>query len=146
MPVPRLHGQVRSFLKSHLDGISETTLERVTLLVVGIIGARSAAPARVASALRKLGLSGAKAESIERRVRRIENDPEVTATLCFHLLAQMRLCLERPTELLLILDPTTQDERVVMLSASIRYRGRALPLIWATWPANVIDRTSMYQA
>jgi hypothetical protein len=36
----------------------------------------------------------------------------------------------------LLLDPTSQDQRVVMLTAAVWYRGRALPLAWAAWPAN----------
>jgi hypothetical protein len=83
-----------------------------------------------------LGLSDASAESIERRVRRIENDPELTACLCFHPFARQRLLFGRPSTLVLIIDPTTQDDRVVMLTVAIEYRGRALPLAWAVWPAN----------
>jgi hypothetical protein len=90
----------------------------------------------MAQALETLGLSGAKAESIERRIRRIENDAEISAATCFHPLARQRLLLGRPRELLLILDPTTQEDRLVMVSVAVWYRGRALPLAWATWPAN----------
>ena len=44
------------------------------------------------------------------------------------------MLFSRPERLLLIIDPTTQDERVVMLTVSVWYRGRALPLAWAIWP------------
>ena len=94
------------------------------------------APARIAQALHTLGLSDAKAESIERRIRRIENDTSLRAATCVHPLAQQRLRFGQPSELVLVLDPTTQDERVVMLTATVWYRGRALPLAWAVWPAN----------
>jgi len=42
----------------------------------------------------------------------------------------------RPGKLILIMDPTTQEDRVVKLTAAIWYRGRALPLAWLTWTAN----------
>ena len=137
MPTNASYAGIQQLLQAHLgEGISETSLERLVLLVSGIIGARSAAPARIAKALHSLGLVQAKAESLERRVRRIENDPQITSAICLHPLARRRLTLGRPTDLLLVLDPTSQDERVVMVSVAVWYRGRALPLAWATWPAN----------
>ncbi len=124
-------------LDPHLDErVDPSTRERLVLLVVGMLRAKSAAPARIAQALQELGLTQATAESIERRIRRIENDPELEVTLCFHPFARERLLFGRPKELVLILDPTTQEDRVVMLSASGWYRGRALPLAWMVWPAN----------
>lgn len=137
MPATPLYDQIHSFLQAHVgEGLSDASLERLTLLVSGIIGAESGSPARIARALRTLGLSLAQADSIERRIRRIENDTSIEAALCFHPLARERLRLGRPEELLLVLDPTTQDDRVVMVSAAVWYRGRALPLAWVIWPAN----------
>jgi hypothetical protein len=124
-------------MEPYLDPqVDEATRERLKLMVVGMIQAKSASPAQVARALAQLGLSGAQAESIERRIRRLENDPEVSASLCFHPFARAHLLLGRPQELLLILDPTTQEDRLVMVSVAVWYRGRSLPLAWAVWPAN----------
>jgi hypothetical protein len=116
--------------------VDESSRERLALLVTGIIGSKSSSPARIAKALSTLGLSAASEESIERRVRRIENDPEITAGLCFHRMAYYRLRFGQPQELHLAIDPTSQDERVVMLTVSVWYRGRSLPLAWAVWLAN----------
>jgi hypothetical protein len=112
------------------------TRARLALLVTGIIGARHASPAQVASALQRLGVSAVQPESIERRIRRLENDPHLTAALCVHPFAQAYLRWGKPAQLVLLLDSTTQDERVVLLSVSVWYRGRALPLAWAVWAAN----------
>jgi hypothetical protein len=117
-----------------MDG---STLHRLTLLVIGIIHGKSASPARIASALHTLGLSQARSDSIERQIRRLENDPEVDAAVCFHPLARVRLRWGQPKVLQLILDPTTQEDRVVMVSVAVWYRGRALPLAWTTWPGNL---------
>ena len=136
MPTSQVYNQILRLLNQHLHGLAQATLKRLALLVVGIIGAEDGSPAQVAQALHIMGLSQATAESIERRIRRIENDPEITAALCFHPLAQERLCWGRPQELLLVLDPTTQEDRIVMLTAAVWYRGRALPLAWAIWPGN----------
>jgi hypothetical protein len=130
---PKIGRQVRQYLNPAVDASSQ---ERVVLLVVGIIGSKSVSPTKIAKAVKSLGLSDANQQSIERRVRRIENDPEISAALCFHPLARQRLRWGKPRELRLALDPTTQDDRVVMLTVSVWYRGRALPLAWAVWPAN----------
>ena len=108
MPAASVYHEVRRLLKGHVDAqVDDASLERLSLLVVGMLEAERASPARIARALKKLGLSDAKPESIERRIRRIENDPDITAALCVHPLAQFQLRLGRPHELLLILDPTT---------------------------------------
>lgn len=133
---PSIYEQVYSLLKSNLPNIHEGNLKRVTFLVLGIIKAKSASPARIAQAIEELGLRDAKASSIERGIRRIENDEQLEATVYFHPLARERLLHGKPKELILVIDPTTQDDRLVMVSVSIRYRGRSLPLAWAVWPGN----------
>src|SRR5512145_2338565 len=130
---PQIAPEVKRYLPARM---SESSQERIVQLVVGIHGSKSVSQARIAKTLKSLGLSGAHEASIERRVRRIENDAALTATTCFHPLAQARLRWSKPHELRLAIDPTTQDERVVMLTVSVWYRGQALPLAWAVWPAN----------
>lgn len=137
MSAIELYKQVRALVRECVDaGVDECTCERISLLVTGIIGARSASPARVAQAIHSLGLRDAQPASLERQIRRLENDPEFAASLCFHRFARTRLLLGRPQELTLILDPTMQEDRVVMASVAVWYRGRALPLVWAVWPGN----------
>jgi hypothetical protein len=137
MPAQIVHEQIKTELERHLDaGVDPASRERLALLVSGMIEAQSACPARIAAAIRKLGLRSAKTASIERQIRRIENDPELQASLCVHPFARSHLRWGKPKRLMLILDPTSQDERVVMLSAAVWYRGRALPVAWACWPAN----------
>jgi hypothetical protein len=58
------------------------------------------------------------------------------ASLCFHPFARFHLLWGHPQELFLILDPTTQEDKLVMVSVAVWYRGRTLPLVWAVWPAN----------
>lgn len=138
MSASEVYHQVRRLIQEALspNSVDKSTLERVVLLVTGMIGAKSASPAQVARALERMKLSGASAESIERRIRRLENDPEVEASLCFHPFARQHLLLGQPSELVLILDPTTQEDKLVMVSVAVWYRGRALPLAWAVWAAN----------
>jgi hypothetical protein len=137
MPAQIVHEQIKAELDRHVDaGVDPASRERLALLVSGMIEAESACPARIAAAVHKLGLSQAKTASVERQIRRIENDPELQASLCVHPFARAHLRWGKPKRLMLILDPTSQDERVVMLTAAVWYRGRALPVAWAAWPAN----------
>jgi hypothetical protein len=137
MSAAEVYHQVKKMIGAHIDvRVDASTLERVALLVTGMIGARNASPAQVAKALDKLQLTGASAESLERRIRRLENDAEMKASLCFHPFARAHLRYGRPTELLLVLDPTTQEDKIVMVSVAVWFRGRALPLAWAIWPGN----------
>ena len=137
MPEPIVYEQVYDLLYQTLDKkINKPTLKRLTLLVLGIIKGKSASPARIAKALDELSLTDATAESIERRIRHIENDENICVTTCFHPLAKERLAYGRPKQLLLIIDPTTQEDHVVMLTVGVWYRGKALPLAWMVWPGN----------
>jgi len=139
MSAAEVYHHVRSLIEPHLDRqVDESTFERIALLVTGIIQAKSASPAQVAKALSRLQLTGAKAESLERRIRRMENDPELLASLCFHPFARAHLRYGHPSELILILDPTTQEDKLVMVSIAVWFRGRALPLAWAIWPGNTV--------
>jgi len=139
MSAPEVYYQVRKLIRAQIDSqVDESTFERVALLVTGMIQAKSASPAQVAKALDKLKLTGASAESLERRIRRIENDPEMKASLCFHPFARAHLRYGQQAELLLILDPTTQEDKIVMISVAVWFRGRALPLAWAIWPGNTL--------
>lgn len=138
MSAPTVYTQIRKLLEGHLDDqVDGSSRERLVLLVMGILHAESSAPARIAPALKELGLTQAtQPDGIERRVRRVENDPELTASLCVHPVARQRLLLGRPGELVLIVDPTPQEDQLVMVSIAVWYRGRALPLVWAVWPGN----------
>jgi Transposase DDE domain len=136
MSIP-LYTQIKAELDRFVDAaVPASSRERLALLVMGIIGSASLSPARIAGAIHQLGLSEATEESVERRVRRIENDPAITAAMCFHRLAWHRLRWSGAEQLVLAIDPTTQDERVVLVTVAVQYRGRALPLAWAVWAAN----------
>lgn len=137
MSASKVYHRIYSLVKNLVDpSVDESSLDRLVLLVTGMLKGRNASPAQVAKSLASLQLTGAKPESIERRIRRLENDPEISASLCFHPFARFHLRLGRPQSLLLVLDPTTQEDHLVMVSVSVWHRGRALPLAWTIWPGN----------
>jgi len=116
--------------------VDPSSIRRLSLYVTGAIEAQNGSPAQVARAIARLKLSQAKAESLERQIRRMENDPEVQAETCLHPLARLHLVLGKPRSLLLIVDPTLQEDRVVLVSVNVWFRGRSLPLAWTLYPAN----------
>jgi len=72
--------EIEALVEQHIAGtVDPSTRERLVLLVLGMLRGKSALPARIAAALKTLGVRGATTESLERRIRRIENDLEVTA-------------------------------------------------------------------
>jgi hypothetical protein len=142
MSQPEVYQEILSYLGHHLRDehgqptLGKRSLDRLTLLTAGILKAQHAAPARIAQAGQQLSATGTQAESVERRVRRIENDPHLRASTCLDPLVKTLLAHSPIPELVLILDPTLQADRVVLLSLNAWYRGRSLPLVWAIWPAN----------
>ncbi len=137
MSLPIVHVRVRAALDQHLPRwLSASSRERLALLVSGMIEARSSRPARIAAAIWKLGLSPAEPESVERQLRRTQNDPELQAHLCVDPLVRQQLAASGARELIVLLDPTCRADRLVVGMASVWYRGRALPLAWTSWPAN----------
>ncbi len=137
MSAPEVYQQVMRLIGVHRDAqVDGSSLQRLGLYVTGLLRGRNARPAQVAKALEKLRLTGAKAESLERQVRRMENDPEVKAQHCFYSLVRDRLAKGHPKQLVLILDPTSDEDKFVMVSINLWYRGRSLPLVWTIWPAN----------
>lgn len=128
-----LQALLDQFLSAHLDRYTRT---RLALLCLGIIKAKSAAPARIAQALDQLAVTQAQRPSLERRLRPIQNDPYLTPARCLQPLAQQLLAQNCPPRLLLIVDLTSQEARLSLLCLWLWYRGRALPLVWQLWPAN----------
>lgn len=114
---------------------------RLTLLVTGIVAARSCVLRRAAPELAALGLTATdRADSIGRRIRRTLNDPSLTADRCYAALLPLVL----PTHpapgsppLVLILDESTHTDRVHLLRMSLSYRGGSVPIAWAVWEQNV---------
>ncbi len=134
----RVYQRIERFLDGHLAGqLKKPSLKRLNVLVTGILKGVSALPAHIAETLNDLDLNDTLTESIERRVRRIENDPAIQVATCFYPLVRTILSASHLERMVLILDPTTQKDHVVMVSVNAWYRGRALPLAWTIWPGNV---------
>jgi hypothetical protein len=142
MSHPEVYQETKAYLEQYLSSskgkepIGQWVLDRLTLMTLGMILAENAAPARIAKAGQLLNESGAQAESIERRMRRIVSDQRIRPETCYQPLVKALLAQSALTDILLIVDPSLQEDRVVMVSINAWYRGRSLPLVWTIWPAN----------
>jgi hypothetical protein len=119
------------------ESLSKRTIKRLTLMVTGMLNGQCSSPSKMAEALDELGLETAQAESIERRIRRSENDPAISQKSVYAPFVRALLARSQLKEIVLILDPTSQAEHVVMVSVNAWYRGRSLPLAWTILPGNV---------
>jgi hypothetical protein len=142
MSQPEVYQETKAYLAQHLCDpqgkplVGQWVMDRLTLMTLGMIQAENAAPAKIAKAAQALSARGAQVESIERRLRRIVRDERIDARSCHQPIMKAILANSTIEELLLIVDPSLQEDRVVMVSIHAWYRGRSLPLVWTTWPAN----------
>jgi hypothetical protein len=142
MSQPEVYQETKVYLTQFLrdaEGqptVGQWVLDRLTLMTLGMIQAESAAPAKIAKAGQMMSAHGAQAESIERRLRRIVGDKRIDANSCYKPIVKAILANSAMEQLLLIVDPSLQEDRVVMVSIHAWYRGRSLPLVWTIWPAN----------
>lgn len=121
------------------DAVRESSLVRLGLLVTGIVAAKSGVLNQVAQELHALGLTQAhSAASIGRRLRRTLNDDQLTA-------ARYRRALrdaidwdaigQQPVRL--VVDESSQDDRLHLFRVSFPYWGASLPIAWDLWQQNV---------
>lgn len=125
-------------LQAHLP---QTCLERVVLLVVGMLASHSCIVFRIARELASLGLGKATAESVERRLRRTLNDPYLKPEVVFQPLVKQLVDWKPLSQgnrwLVVAIDESSKEDAVHLFRASLTYQGRAIPLAWAIWEQNV---------
>ena len=138
MPQTEVYQQIYEALAKDLsEKNSKVTLKRLSMMVSGAIKGKSLSPRQMAEAVEELEVTTAHAESIERRIRRSENAKGIDFSRSYAPFIQAILKRSQLSEVILIMDPTTQAEHVVMVSINIWYRGRTIPLVWTIWPGNV---------
>jgi Transposase DDE domain len=105
---------------------------RLALLVTGLLLARHSTLPRVAARLRQVTPS-ARADSIERRLRRMLADSTWNVAAIFEGVVRPSLANLPAGRCVLILDDTEQVDRAFLSTLALAYRGRALPLAWCRW-------------
>lgn len=143
MPAPTTLYQELSHLLCEVAlqaGLPKSTVQRLAILVTGIIAAKSAVLSKVAQELHSLALSDAIAESIERRLGRTLHDSHLISVPFYPLLLRQFINWEQLREegrLVLVIDESSKKDKLHLFRVSLAYHGRAIPLAWAVWPQNV---------
>ena len=140
---PELYQEVfqKITAETRARGLGKHPRRRLAWVTTGIIGAHSCVLAAMAKELYALGVTRAtSAESVERTLRRILRDTRLTPETCYEPVLRSVIdwfsLLWNQRYLVLIVDESSQDERVHLFRVSLAYWGGALPLVWALWPQN----------
>jgi hypothetical protein len=113
--------------------LRRTSVERLALLVAGIMAAQSCVISRIARKLDGMDVTHATSpESIERRLRRALGDRRLVRRTYEALLAQV-LPWQELAEVVVIIDESSKRAHLHLLRVSLAYRGAVLPLAWTLW-------------
>ena len=113
--------------------LRRTSVERLVLLVSGIMAAQSSIILRVAQKVESLGLTDASCpESVERRLRRTLSDRRLVRRLYEAFLARL-IPWSDLVEVVVIVDESAKRDHLHLLRASLAYRGAVIPLAWVLW-------------
>ena len=130
-------------------GLRRTAVQRLALLVTGIIAAKSTVLAQVAAALFAVDLTKAgKAESIGRRLRRTLSDARLDPETCYHPVLAAAIdwaaALRGSKRVALIVDESSKADDLHLFRLSLAYWGGSIPLAWSCWEQNVAMAAGRY--
>jgi hypothetical protein len=122
--------------------VPAASLDRLALLTIGILAAKSCVIAHVAAELHALRLTAASStENIARRLRRTLNDPHLDHASCYapvlHQLLDWDDLLRGQRRAVLIVDESSKADDLHLFRVSLPYWGGSLPLAWCVWQQNV---------
>jgi hypothetical protein len=122
--------------------IPHSAIVRLALLVTGMLAAKSAVLAQIASELDALARTRATtAARIARRLRRPLNDPQLDQATCYapvlHQVINWGEVLRGSRRVVIIIDERSKADDLHLFRVSLPYWGGALPLAWVVWQQNV---------
>jgi Transposase DDE domain len=132
MPPCLLYQRLCQQLRVCVPELGVWPTRRLALLVTGLLLARHTALPQLAARLRGVTPT-AKADSIERRLRRILAQTEWNAPAIFEGVARASLRRLPAGRCVLLLDDTEQTDHCTLSTLALAYGGRALPLAWCRW-------------
>jgi hypothetical protein len=121
--------------------VRKTSIQRLALLVIGIIAAESCVLDRAADELFNLKLTKTSyPDHIRRRIQRTLSDKSIRARVFYERLLRQAIdwdCARRGGgRIILVVDESTKKDDVHLFRVSLCYRGGAIPLSWAIWKQN----------
>lgn len=135
---------------THGPGWSGPMIVRLALLVTGILAAQSSVLGRIAVALHGLRLTEARqAASIQRRLGRTLAAAVLGDAGGYRRVVRRAVDwaeVQKAGRLVLLLDESSQDDRLHLLRVSVAYRGGSLPVAWVLWEQNGLLPAGAYWA
>lgn len=137
--IAHLSEAVETLLLESGGELPRAARQRLVYFVLGVLLAGSIVLRRVATTHTNIALGATKAASHERRLRRILNDPHLGQAAPMYGRVVRRVVRRLPAQqpVWLIIDESGHTDVVRCLVAALWYRGRALPLCWISWPAQI---------
>lgn len=126
-----------------------TSVDRLALLVTGIIAAQSTVLAKVAAQIFALDLTrAANAEHVARRLRRALSDGWLEPATCYTPVLEDIIDWEEVRggrrQVVLIVDESSKADHVHLLRVSLAYQGGSVPLAWRVWEQNAALSADRY--
>lgn len=135
--IPHLMTAVETLMAETCTALPVRTRQRLCFAVIGIMLAGSVVMRRVASTHAQVCPSPTSAASHERRLRRLLVDPTVTWEQTYARVVRRVLQRPRRGPWQVIIDERGHTDQTRTLVAALWYRGRAIPLAWLLWVAQV---------
>jgi hypothetical protein len=120
-------------------------------MVTGLLAAKRAVMTEIANELHSLGVTNASSwESIERRLRRTLNDPNLSQDSCYRSVLNSVIpwesVLKSANRIFVSVDESSKKDKVHLFRVSLSYWGGNLPLAWTIWEQNVSLEEGKYWA
>lgn len=124
--------QWRDEIARHFRRLSQPQVFNLAAASLGVMAARDCRLAVVAEALNVLG----KAETVERRLRRLLDNQDLDRESCQKAWARWVLRRYQGEEIVLVVDETKLGVRLGTMMVALAYRQRCIPLAWRCYQAN----------
>lgn len=131
--------------------IRVTTRRRLALMVIGLVAAKTVVMSGMANELLALGLTAASSRgSIERRLRRTLNDPQLTQQNCYQPVLSSAIEWESVVKdgnrVFVSVDESSEEDEIHLFRVSLSYWGGNVPLAWTIWKQNARLEDGQYWA
>jgi hypothetical protein len=117
-------------ISSHFPHLSKPQARMLAVYSLGMALAKRCAVAATAEALATLG----KPDTVERRLQRFLGNAHIDWAVSAQALAAWVLAACGGTVVVLLVDETSLQDKLKVMSVCLAYRGRALPLAWWCYP------------
>jgi hypothetical protein len=126
MSQPEVLCRWRAAISSHFHHLSKPQARVLAVYSLGIALAKRCALAATAEALAVLG----KPDTVERRLQRFLSNARIDWAVSSQALAAWVLAAFSGTIVVLLVDETSLQDKLKVMSVCLAYRGRAIPLAW----------------